>query len=652
MVLNFRKSQRGSTAIRYIIAVALGFLAVFVYIKISGDRQKPATAPASQSPASAPAAAGASAAASRASLPVPSSALVKPAGPSKKVNLQNDKLAVVATNRGARLTSVRLKGFGLTVDATEEERNDPNKSLELVFHSGAPVSAFAIYLNPTNYTDPSHPLRPLLDKLETADWDLEKIEAGASAGEGVRWSLTAGPLVFTKTFRLHKDGFTGDLNIEVRAVDQNLENSQNASGTLQFNLLPGGWLFSDNDRFSPSPYASVGRKAEGRSPIVENYFPGHAKLSMDAFDPALTDMIALASQTPDRPAEKFQFFADVNKYFVAALLPKDSATVDALIAAKTLGITVKNAEDRPEGRVATVALISSRLPKVDKPLQFNFTTYFGPKEYDQLAPVPDLREIHNADRSSWLSPGWLADGIAALLRLFHSFLGNWGIAIILLTICLRAAMFPLTRRSQVTLAEFGAKQAMIKPKLEELSQRYKDNPKKLNEERLRVMKENKVPIAPPIGGCLPLFLNIPIFVGFFAALRTMFELRHQPFGLWIHDLSRPDEVLTLAHSFQVPVLGGLIGEIRGLNILPILMIVMWIANQYVTQKNMPQSSDPQAKFTQRFTMILTTVMGLGLYNYASGLSVYSITSSTITLLEQTLIRKFWPPKTVAIAAKK
>jgi membrane protein insertase Oxa1/YidC/SpoIIIJ len=88
-----------------------------------------------------------------------------------------------------------------------------------------------------------------------------------------------------------------------------------------------------------------------------------------------------------------------------------------------------------------------------------------------------------------------------------------------------------------------------------------------------------------------------------------------------------------------------VGEVTGLNVLPLIMMAMWIVTQVVMQKNMPRPSDPQQAQVQKFTMVLSTVIGFTLYNYASGLSLYAITASTITVLEQTVIRKLWPPPT-------
>mgnify|MGYP003694356485 CR=1 FL=1 len=227
------------------------------------------------------------------------------------------------------------------------------------------------------------------------------------------------------------------------------------------------------------------------------------------------------------------------------------------------------------------------------------------------------------------------------MKLFAGFTHNWGVAIILFTLCIRLALFPFTRRSQAAMAELGKKQAAIKPQIDELTKRYKDNPKKLNEERFRIYRENKVPLAPPLMGCLPLFLNIPIFVGFFSALRTLYDLRQEPFFLWVKDLSRPDELIAFSGSFHLP----LVGEVKGLNVLPLIMMSMWVITQIVMQRNMPRPSDPQQAQVQKFAMVLSTVFGLTLYNYASGLSLYAITSSTITVLEQTVIRKYFPPAT-------
>lgn len=557
-----------------------------------------------------------------------------------RFEIGNGDAWVRATARGARLLSVRLRGFALEVGASAADKIDPNKALELVYHSKAPVSAFSIFLPAGPYSDPTHPLRPIVGMLETADWEMERVAPEGDFGEGVRWRLAAGPLLFTKTFRLASRGYKGSFSLEVAVADPSLEASRDASSTLQILVLPGGWLFSDHDQFFPSPYVAAAHGKGSEPGSVTTKLATSLTLGPDPAVPAFGDVL----QRPE--GERFRFVADANKYFVAALLPRDPLTTDALVSVKMLGIRARDLRDKPEDRAASVALLQTRLPKTGAPVRFEFDAFLGPKSPEALASAPDLESIPRADRQSFLSFGWLSAAFTAGLKFFAGITHNWGVAIILLTICLRALLFPITRKSQGAMADLAAKQAAIKPLLDELQKKHKDNPKKLNEERFRIFREHKVPITPPVVGCLPIFLNIPIFVGFFSAIRTLYELRHEPFFLWVTDLSKPDELFTFASSFHLP----LVGEVRGLNVLPLIMMAMWVVTQIVMQKNMPRPSDPQQAQVQKFAMVLSTVIGLTLYNYASGLSLYAITSSTITVLEQTLIRKFFPPPGVRAAA--
>jgi YidC/Oxa1 family membrane protein insertase len=634
-----RDARKGTAIWRYLLFIVIGFAGVLLYMKFLGPKPQP---PASQPAATRPAGMSPGPGPDSRAVP-PESSFQSPTAKANYLVIRNDSVAVRATGRGARLLSVRLLGFGLFVTATEDEKKDPEKCLELIYHSGAPVSALSLFLDGALYADPTHPLHGLVGKLETADWDIEKIPADAEHGEGIRFRLAVPPFEFIKTLRLDRTGYRADFVVEAKVIDASVENSQNASATLQFQFLPAGWLFSDFDQFFPSPYAIAGSAVEGKPVSSEIAYATAMRGLHDASTPVWGELKQRQPDQQGQPRDRFTYIADANKFFVAGAIPKNPATADGIVATRSLGIVTMSDDGRPEPRVASVAVLQSKLPKLAQPIRYEFTAYFGPKEFDALAGAPELHEVHNKDRGSFLSPGWLADGISGMLRLIQKGVGNWGVAIIVLTILLRIAIFPLTRRSQVTMAEFAAKQALIKPKLDELTKRLKDNPKKLNEERLKLFKENNVPIAPPVLGCLPIFLNIPIFVGFFSALKTMYELRHQPFAFWIHDLSRPDQLIHFGGSFSLP----LVGEVRGLNILAILMIVMWIANQIVSMRVMQKATDPQQAMMQKFTMGLTTIMGFALYNYASGLAIYSITSSTITLTEQTLIRKLWPPPTAA-----
>ncbi len=146
-------------------------------------------------------------------------------------------------------------------------------------------------------------------------------------------------------------------------------------------------------------------------------------------------------------------------------------------------------------------------------------------------------------------------------------------------------------------------------------------------------RENKM--MPPIGGCLPMLLTIPIWIGLFTALRTSYDLRHQPFVLWIDDLSEPDRLIELGLPF-VPYF----------NLLPLIMVGLWLYLQTRT----PLPSDPQQRQVQKIMRFMPIMMGIMLYGYASGLMVYMVTSSLWAIVEMRITKKILGPISPEAAA--
>ena len=208
--------------------------------------------------------------------------------------------------------------------------------------------------------------------------------------------------------------------------------------------------------------------------------------------------------------------------------------------------------------------------------------------------------------------------------------GNWGWAIILLTLTVRMLLFPLQRKMQTSMARHATKMRRVQPKIDAIKEKYAKDPQKLRQEQARIFQEEGA--MPPIGGCLPIFLQIPIFFGLFSALRVAFDLRHQPFMGWIQDLSQPDRLITFADSY--PFVGD------AFNLLPILMVVLWIGQQKVMPK--PATMNEQQAQMQKIMMWMPIMFGFFLYNYASGLSLYMITTSAFGIVESTVIRRVWP----------
>jgi YidC/Oxa1 family membrane protein insertase len=280
---------------------------------------------------------------------------------------------------------------------------------------------------------------------------------------------------------------------------------------------------------------------------------------------------------------------------------------------------------------ATDLLLTSTPPAVGKSLRWDFSVYAGPLD-SKLGDGPDHSYLHPVIEERHGSMAWINHALLATLRFFHSLVGNWGVAIILLTLLVRILLFPLNRVQQSSMQRYSAAMQRLKPQIDALKAKYKNNMRKFNEEQMQLLKQEGV--RPPLGGCLLIFLQFPIWVSLFQILRSHIELRHAPFYGWVHDLSSPDRM-------PFPFL------VSSINLLPILMA----AAQVVQMRLQPPPADPSQAQMQRMMGLLMPVMMLFfLYNYPSGLSLYIFTSSLFGIIEYQIVKKLWPVPVVAPAA--
>ena len=213
--------------------------------------------------------------------------------------------------------------------------------------------------------------------------------------------------------------------------------------------------------------------------------------------------------------------------------------------------------------------------------------------------------------------GWLENLLKAILNFIVRFVPNYGIAIIILTILVKALLFPLTHKSY----ESTAKMQELSPKMQEVREKYKDNPQKMNAEMANMYKKEGVN---PLGGCLPLMLQLPFFIAMFGLFNNHFDLRGATFiPGWINDLSAPESILNFG-SFTLPILGW-----NDLRLLPIL----FVGTQLITSKIM-QNPGASTQQMRMITYMLPIVFFFVLYNMPSGLLVYWIVTNVLTAAQQ------------------
>lgn len=283
-------------------------------------------------------------------------------------------------------------------------------------------------------------------------------------------------------------------------------------------------------------------------------------------------------------------------------------------------------------------------------------TFCGPKSSQLWATMPQAQERHydiaqHVDQSG-CTFRVITVGMLWLLTKVYKVVGNYGVAIIVLVIIVRTLLHPITKRGQINMMKMQKSMGAIKPKVDALQHQYKNDKQKLNEETMKLYREEGVNPAGGILGCLPMFLQMPIWVALWTTLNTNVDMRHQPFIFWIHDLSSPDALFSFGRSYNVPLLGAMIGPISSFNILPIIMTITMYAQQKFMQKLTKPATpaptkvdeqgnpiaDPMAQ-QQKMMNYMTIFFGFLFYNFPSGLSLYILSSNLLGMAEQYRIKK-------------
>jgi YidC/Oxa1 family membrane protein insertase len=206
-----------------------------------------------------------------------------------------------------------------------------------------------------------------------------------------------------------------------------------------------------------------------------------------------------------------------------------------------------------------------------------------------------------------------------LLQFFNKYVQNYGISIIILTILIKILFWPLTHKSYVSMKEMQK----IQPLMAKIRDRYKDDREQMQREMMNLYKTYKVN---PMGGCLPMLIQIPVFFALYKILSIAIELRQAPFMLWIDDLSQPDRLFNF--PFSIPFMSAPAG-------IPVLTLLMG-ASMFLQQKMSPPPGDPAQAKMMMFLPILFTVMFI---NFPSGLVLYWLVNNVISIGQQYRIKK-------------
>lgn len=248
----------------------------------------------------------------------------------------------------------------------------------------------------------------------------------------------------------------------------------------------------------------------------------------------------------------------------------------------------------------------------------SYLLYIGPNDTERLSKTDcGLEQIINYGVF-----GGISRILLATLRAFHKLVRNWGVAIILLTFLINMLLFPLTRKSFLAMRKIQE----IQPHIEKMRKVHKDNPQKLNKELAELYRQYNVN---PFGGCLPLLIQMPIFIALYQGLIRSIELKGANF-LWIKDLSSPDYV---SLPFTLPIVGNEI------HILPILMVGAMFLQQKISMKSTSTASPEQMQQQKIMLIFFPLFFGFLFYNFPSGLVLYWLTNTLLMIIEHSAIRR-------------
>ncbi len=308
-----------------------------------------------------------------------------------------------------------------------------------------------------------------------------------------------------------------------------------------------------------------------------------------------------------------------NKYFTAILEPSTNNRIASVTAKSFKSEDLLYNQLKTDDFVVELETKRVTIPSHDEK-RHEYVFYLGPKEKEALNQCESLLAILEKDYGV-MKP--ICKVLVAILNATYKVIPNYGVSILILTLLVKMVLFPLTRKSQMSMVRMQ----QFQPLINKLKEKHKGDKSKMGQEQMKLYKEHGVN---PMSGCLPMLLQMPVFFALFRTLQASFEMRQAPFLSWIGDLSEPDRLFHL--SFTMPILGD------WFNVLPILMGAASFAQMKLTPKTAP-ANDPQANMQQKMMQIFPLVFPVILYSFPSGLVLYWTTSTVIGIGEQMLIRR-------------
>lgn len=567
-----------------ILAVALSLLILLAYNEVVIPYLYPVdpNAPVAESDSGAPVPSASDALPGAAEAPAPVVALPAGAATAQRVVVETEQFIATLTTAGGRLESFRLKDHKAHVAAD-------SSLLDMVVAPNPGEMPLGVDLRGLD----GGKVVSLSDRdaSYTVDGPTEvRLGGGERHTVTLQWQSEAGTL----TKRLHFRGDRPEIDLEIDA----------AGVRAPYQQVALNWSTSTNPNGTEKLFDRV------------SYLQDRSLTEKNLQDSDLLN--GLVVEPPRAPEEaSWQWASLAGPHFMMAMVPlwRDAASADAspsLEAADASGSA--HAEERPTLFLKERENVLQQ--QILYPLRGGATSqdllvYVGAKRIETLEGLG--HKLSAAVNLGWFS--FVALPMLWLMRQFHRFTGNYGIDIILLTVLVKIALSPLTKKS------FEQMRGMqkLQPEMNLVRERFKDTPELMQKEMMDLYKRHGVN---PLGGCLPMLVQIPVFIGLYSALQNAVELRHAPFFGWIVDLSAPDRLGAIAIPFVEPA--G----------IPVLTLIMG-ATMFVQQWMTPSAGDPQQ---QRIMMIMPVMFTFMFISFPAGLVLYWTINNVLTIAQQYYIQ--------------
>ncbi|NIP39242.1 MAG: membrane protein insertase YidC [Candidatus Dadabacteria bacterium] len=455
------------------------------------------------------------------------------------------------------------------------------------------------------------------------EWKLDKYNENTESGSAKYNLINDSPPSFNLGLRTNNEdipnpipfSYAGSKDIVLKDDAKELEFSWSSPGGITisktYDISPDSYLITSTIKIANNTGKTIKHivSVDTYSSTLKIDSQGRSK----EFIALVSDEVEKESSNPEQTIEytgKIGWFGFLDKYFLYTFLPES-------------GDTNKVKFSSPSGEEELVRAVYS-YPRYElksgneKP--YKSKLYLGPLQVDSLKQAGS--ELNRAMDFGWFD--WLAKPVLSLLNYMNKYFNNYGVSIIAITILIRVIFLPLTIKSMASMKQVQTKMQTLKPKIDALKEKYKDDKQKQNQEMMNLYTAHGVNPLSSLGGCLPMLVQIPVFIALYEVLLNSIDLRHSAF-LWINDLSEA-EVL-----FDIPGIG------IPFRILPLAMGVSWFISQKMTPMTTPGSEQMELQMKMmQFMPIIFTVMFWGL---PSGLVLYWTVSNLLSIVQQLYVNR-------------